>query len=62
MKITYKKYYGMGTLISPTYRRNEIAQEITCSRAVDCGGYLQLYNHGGFTICAIDKRAIIRIA
>lgn len=61
MKVTYKTSHGRGTLLNPTFRSYDVQHVIVCARAVPMGGLIQLYNHSGYTICAIPKDDIISV-
>lgn len=61
MKVTYKTSHGRGTLMSPTFRSYDVEHEIYCSRMVEMGNLVQLYNSSGYTICSIPKEDIISV-
>lgn len=61
MKVIYKTSHGRGTLLNPTFRSYDVQHEIVCAKAVPMGNIIQLYNYGGYTICAIPKEDIIRV-
>lgn len=61
MKVEYKRRYGTGTILHPTFRAHDVVNTIQCAKATLCGNVFQLYNYGGYTICAIAKEDVIKI-